>query len=332
VIVLTASADAEGQRLDKYVRKALKGVPLSHVYKMFRTRKVKVNGVRGRPEQLLAAADQIEIWGDEEKLLAEPEPGAPRTRGRGGPRLEVLLEDEELLVVNKPAGLAAHPGTGISGATLVELVRDHLKVPTGRPSGEFKPSPAHRLDRETSGIILVAKTRRAMVTLGQLFESKEDLKKQYLALAKGKMPQQSGLFDQPLSEHEQTGRSKEKRGVNMQPALTRWKVLGSMKEATLLQVLIETGRTHQIRRHLQAAGHPVAGDPRYGDFNFNRTARTRWGLRRMFLHAWKLTLPHPVTGELLRLEAPLPPELLEALKALNLPAPAAPVESGKRGK
>jgi len=335
VIELTASADAEGQRLDKYVRKALKGVPLSHVYKMFRTRKAKVNGVRGRPEQLLAAADRIEIWGDEEKLLAEPEPGAPRTRGRGGPRLEVLLEDEELLVVNKPAGLAAHPGTGISGATLVELVRDYLKVPTGRPSGEFKPSPAHRLDRETSGIILVAKTRRAMVTLGQLFESKQDLKKQYLTLAKGKMPQATGLFDQPLSEHEQTGRSKEKRGVNMQPALTRWKVLGSMKEATLLQVLIETGRTHQIRRHLQAAGHPVAGDPRYGDFNFNRAARTRWGLRRMFLHAWKLTLPHPVTGKALHLEAPLPTELLEALKALNLPPPpgsAPAVESGKRAK
>ncbi len=334
MIELTASADAEGQRLDKYVRKALKGVPLSHVYKMFRTRKVKVNGVRGRPEQLLAAADRIEIWGDESKLLAEPAPGATRVRGSGGPKLEVLLEDEDLLVVNKPAGLAAHPGTGISGATLVELVRDYLKVPTRLPSGEFKPSPAHRLDRETSGIILVAKTRRAMVTLGQLFESKAELKKQYLALAKGKMPQATGLFDQPLSEHEQSGRSKEIRGVNMQPALTRWKVLGSMKEATLLQVLIETGRTHQIRRHLQAAGHPVAGDPRYGDFNFNRTARTRWGLRRMFLHAWKLELPHPVTGETLRLEAPLPKELLEALGALNLPPPGPPpaVESGRRGK
>ncbi len=323
MIELTASADAEGQRLDKYVRKALKGVPLSHVYKMFRTRKVKVNGVRGKPEQLLQAADKIEIWGDEQKLLAEPVPGAgPRVRGSGGPRLEVLLEDEDLLVVNKPAGLAAHPGTGISGATLVELVRDYLKVPSKLPSGEFKPSPAHRLDRETSGIILVAKTRQAMVTLAQLFESKADMKKQYLALAKGKMPQQTGLFDQPLSEHEQSGRSKEIRGVNMQPALTRWKVVGSMKEATLLQVLIETGRTHQIRRHLQAAGHPVAGDPRYGDFNFNRTCRTRWGLRRMFLHAWKLELPHPVTGSILKLEAPLPPELLEALKAISTRRPS----------
>ncbi len=112
MIELTASADAEGQRLDKYVRKALKGVPLSHVYKMFRTRKVKVNGVRGRPEQLLAAADKIEIWGDESKLLAEPAPGATRVRGRGGPRLEVLLEDDDLLVVNKPAGLVVHPGSG----------------------------------------------------------------------------------------------------------------------------------------------------------------------------------------------------------------------------
>ncbi len=94
-----------------------------------------------------------------------------------------------------------------------------------------------------------------------------------------------------------------------------------MKEATLLQVIIETGQTHQIRRHLQAAGHPVAGDARYGDFNFNRVAKARWGLRRMFLHAWKLSLPHPVTGETLSLQAPLPKELLEVLKAMNLQAP-----------
>jgi 23S rRNA pseudouridine955/2504/2580 synthase len=323
VIELTVSPDAAGQRLDKYVRRALKDVPLSHLYKMFRTRKVKVNGSRGKPEQVLVEGDKVEIWGDQEKLLAAPAPGAAGgAGGRGrGPRLEVLFEDGDLFAVNKPAGLAAHPGTGITGATLVELVRAHVAGSNDLPATEFKPSPAHRLDRETSGVILVAKNRKTMAALAAMFEAKQEVKKQYLTLAKGKMPKETGLIDLPLSEHEQTAKSKDRRGVNLQPALTRWKVLASMKEASLLQVLIETGRTHQIRRHLQSAGHPVAGDTRYGDFNFNRAARTRWGLRRMFLHAWKLSLPHPVTGSILHLEAPLPAELREALKALNLPAP-----------
>ncbi len=325
MIELTVSADAAGQRLDRYVRKALRDVPLSHVYKMFRTRKVRVNGARGRPEQPLAEGDRVAIRGDEERLQAAPAAAGPGGRlaaaGRGGRALEVLFEDADLLAVNKPAGLAAHPGTGIAGATLVELVRARLAVPAGLPPTEFRPSPAHRLDRETSGVILVAKNRRTMAALGALFEAKDEVRKQYLALAKGKMPKEVGTIDLPLSEHEQTARSKERRGVNLQPALTRWKVLASMKDASLLQVRIETGRTHQIRRHLQAAGHPVAGDPRYGDFNFNRVARVRWGLRRMFLHAWKLELPHPVTGARLALAAPLPPELVEALGALNLPPP-----------
>jgi 23S rRNA pseudouridine955/2504/2580 synthase len=319
VITFTVTPDAAGQRLDKLVRKALRDVPLSHVYKMFRTRKVRVNGARGRPEQLLQAGDAVAIRGDEERLLAPqaPSPGAPR----GAPTFRVLHEDGDVLAVDKPAGLAAHPGTGIVGATLVEMARTYLKVPDGLPATEFKPSPAHRLDRDTSGVVVVAKTRKAMVALGESFTTGEGVKKTYLALAKGKMPRESGVIDLPLSEHEQTARSKEKRGVNFQEALTRWKVLSSMKEASLLSVGIETGRTHQIRRHLEAVGHPVAGDKRYGDFAFNRTAKQRWGLGRMFLHAWKLELPHPVTGAPLRLEADLPPALREVLSRMNLEGP-----------
>jgi 23S rRNA pseudouridine955/2504/2580 synthase len=322
VITFTVTPDAAGQRLDKLVRKALRDVPLSHVYKMFRTRKVRVNGSRGRPEQLVQAGDAVVIRGDEERLLAErpARPAGPR----GGAALEVLYEDAEVLAVDKPAGLAAHPGTGIVGATLVELARDYLKVPDDLPPTEFRPSPAHRLDRDTSGVVVVAKTRRAMVGLGATFESGEGVRKTYLALAKGKMPRESGTIDLPLSEHEQTARSKAMRGVNFQEAITRWKVVSSMKEASLLSVAIETGRTHQIRRHLEAAGHPVAGDRRYGDFPFNRAAKQRWGLARMFLHAWRLELPHPVTGAPLRLEAGLPPALAEVLSRMNLPAPAGP--------
>jgi 23S rRNA pseudouridine955/2504/2580 synthase len=137
------------------------------------------------------------------------------------------------------------------------------------------------------------------------------------------MPRESGTIDLPLSEHEQTARSKAVRGVNFQEAVTRWKVLSSMREASLLSVAIETGRTHQIRRHLEAAGHPVAGDRRYGDFAFNRTAKQRWGLTRMFLHAARLELPHPLTGASLKLEAELPEGLAEVLARMNLAGPKA---------
>jgi 23S rRNA pseudouridine955/2504/2580 synthase len=320
VIELTVSPDAAGQRLDKYVRRALRDVPLSHVYKMFRTRKIRVNGSRGRAEQLLAEGDKILIRGDEERLLVPAEGAA---KGARGPKhtFRVLYEDEHLLAVDKPAGLAAHPGSGIEGATLVEEARSYLRVPDDLPPGEFKPSPAHRLDRDTSGIVLVAKTRRAMVRLGELFTEGDEIRKAYLALAKGKMPKPTGVIELPLSEHEQTGRSKDRRGVNFQEAVTRWQVTSSNHDASLLAVRIETGRTHQIRRHLQAMGHPVAGDRRYGDFPFNKEARSRWGLRRMFLHAWKLEIPHPVTGAPLRIECPLPAELVDALGRANLEGP-----------
>jgi 23S rRNA pseudouridine955/2504/2580 synthase len=319
VLTFTVTPDAAGQRLDKLVRKALRDVPLSHVYKMFRTRKVRVNGARGRPEQLVQAGDAVAIRGDEERLLAA-RPAAPAAP-RGAPTFRVLHEDGDVLAVDKPAGLAAHPGTGISGPTLVEMARAHLRVPEDLPATEFKPSPAHRLDRDTSGVVVVAKTRKAMVALGESFSTGEGVRKAYLALVKGKMPRESGTIDLPLSEHEQTARSKAQRGVNFQEAVTRWKVLSSMKEASLLSVSIETGRTHQIRRHLEAAGHPVAGDRRYGDFAFNRAARQRWGLGRMFLHAWKLELPHPAGGAPLRLEAELPPALREVLSRMNLQGP-----------
>jgi 23S rRNA pseudouridine955/2504/2580 synthase len=328
VIQLTISADAAGQRLDKLVRKALRDVPLSHVYKMFRTRKVRVNGARGRAEQVVAEGDVVVIRGDEEKLLAKLAPSAA-----GGARVAVTFgvvhEDADVLVVDKPAGLAAHPGTGIEGATLVEMSRAYLKTPELPPT-EFRPSPAHRLDRDTSGVVVVAKHRKAMVRLTEIFTSGEGMQKTYLALVKGKMPREAGTIDLALSEHEQTARSKDKRGVNFQEAITRWKVVSSTKEISLLSVQIETGRTHQIRRHLEAIGHPVAGDRRYGDFAWNRLARTRWGLRRMGLHAWRLTLPHPSTGAPLKLEAALPPELVEVLSRANLPAPPGAAPPAKK--
>ena len=185
--------DDAGLRLDKFLRRELKNVPLSHIFKLLRTRKVRLNERRGRPDDRLAAGDRVVVRGDPERLF-----GTQKQVGRRGStnrrEFEILHEDEVLLAVSKPGGLAVHPGTGVHGATLVDQVRAYLCV---EPDGEgFKPSPAHRLDRETSGVVLVAKTRLCMSRLTEAFTARE-VKKVYLAGVKGAMPGRGGTVDLP---------------------------------------------------------------------------------------------------------------------------------------
>jgi 23S rRNA pseudouridine955/2504/2580 synthase len=302
------STDAAGQRLDKFLRRRLENLPLSHLYKMVRTKKVRVNGARAEVAQLLQPGDEITVH-----VLQAGQPPPPKPPEAIRQDFKVLYEDEHILAVDKPSGLAIHPGSGITGETLVDQVRAYLaRQGVQRPEGEFKPSPAHRLDRETSGVVVVAKTRQAMVRLTEMFTAGE-ADKTYLALAKGRFQRESGSIDLRLAEHQQTYASKQQRGVNLQAALTHWKKLAGGPEATLLEVTIETGRTHQIRRHLEAIGHPVVGDSKYGDFPFNRNAQRQWGVRRMFLHSARLALAHPLTKKRLIFESPLPQELADCL-------------------
>ena len=313
------TADAAGQRLDKFLRKRLATVPLSHLYKMVRTKKVRVNGGRGDIALLLQEGDVVSVRGPEAQLLGPPPGPEFREKSVHAARrpvrqdFKVLYEDEHLLVVDKPSGLAVHPGSGVEEGTLVDQVRAWLeRQGLVIAEGEYKPSPAHRIDRETSGAVVVAKTRQAMVKLTEQFTAGVP-RKQYWALAKGRFQKETGTVELRLAEHQQTAASKQQRGVNLQEAVTHWRRLAGGPEATLLELTIETGRTHQIRRHLAAIGHPVAGDGKHGDFPFNRVAKAKFGLKRMFLHSAWLSLPHPLTGKRLQLEAPLPPELVEAL-------------------
>ena len=302
------STDAAGQRLDKFLRRRLENLPLSHLYKLVRTKKVRVNGARAEVAQLLQPGDEITVH-----VLQAGQPPPPKPPEAIRQDFKVLYEDEHILAVDKPSGLAIHPGSGITGETLVDQVRAYLaRQGVQTPEGEFKPSPAHRLDRETSGVVVVAKTRQAMVRLTEMFTAGE-ADKTYLALAKGRFQRESGSIDLRLAEHQQTYASKQQRGVNLQAALTHWKKLAGGPEATLLEVTIETGRTHQIRRHLEAIGHPVVGDSKYGDFPFNRNAQRQWGVRRMFLHSARLALAHPLTKKRLTFESPLPQELADCL-------------------
>ena len=309
--------DAAGQRLDKFLRKRMENMPLSHLYKLVRTKKVRVNGARADIAQLLAPGDEITVH-----VLQAAAPPPPKPPTAVGQDFKVLYEDEHLLAVDKPSGLAIHPGSGIAGETLVDQARAYLERQGLRtPEGEFKPSPAHRLDRETSGVVVVAKTRQAMVRLTEVF-TRGEADKTYLALAKGRFQRETGSIDLRLAEHQQTFASKQQRGVNMQEALTHWRKLAGGPDATLLELTIETGRTHQIRRHLEAIGHPIAGDGKYGDFPFNHEKQRQWGLRRMFLHSTRLSLPHPITKKRLVFSSPLPQELLEVLPKAGIQAPA----------
>lgn len=317
MIEFRVDEDNAGVRLDKYLRKKLGNVPVSHLFKMIRTKKVRVNGKRCQPEQPLLTGDVLTIRGTADTLLGAPDkarvPAPPPPVDPSD--LKVLYEDDWIMAVDKPSGMAVHTGSGITGGTLVDYVRAYLGPKATR--NDFNASPAHRLDRETSGVILVAKRRPAMVHFTDLF-THGGTKKRYVTLVKGKMPRTSGVIDLPLSEHQQTAESKARRGVNMQEAVTRYQVIKQGSDCALLECRIDTGRTHQIRRHLVAIGHPVAGDKKYGDFGYNRDVKARWGLKRMFLHAQEIEFPHPEHGGKLKLRAELPPELVDVLRKAAL--------------
>ncbi|MGO9065737.1 MAG: RluA family pseudouridine synthase [Myxococcaceae bacterium] len=317
MIEFRIDSDHAGVRLDKVLRQRLPSVPASHLFKMIRTKKVRVNGKRASVDQPLALDDVVSIRGTEERLLGAG-PAAERPPPVDPSRLKVLLEDEWMMAVDKPSGMAVHTGSGITGGTLVDYVRAYLGSRAVRNG--FAASPAHRLDRDTSGVILVAIRRPAMVHFTEVF-TEGRASKRYLVLVKGRMPRSSGRVDLPLSEHQQTAASKARRGVNLQQAVTLWQLLQQGGEAALLACTIETGRTHQIRRHLASLGHPVAGDRKYGDFAFNREAKARWGLKRLFLHAGSIQFPHPEDGRTLRLEAPLPAELRDVLARAGMAFP-----------
>ncbi len=307
--------DQAALRLDKFLKKKLANVPTSHLFKMIRVKKVRVNGRRAKPEQLLQPGDVVSVRGEERALLGDREHTPPPPPPVDLSQLHVLLEDDWLMVLNKPSGVAVHTGSGITGGTVVDLVRAYLGPKAVR--NDFAASPAHRLDRDTSGVLVVAKRRPAMVHFTNVF-TEGRAKKRYLVLVKGRMPKASGLIDLPLAEHQQTKESKAKRGVNLQEARTRWQVLAQNDQVAFLSCAIETGRTHQIRRHLAALSHPVVGDPKHGDFAFNREAKARWGANRLFLHAASLELPHPQDQHPLHAEAPLPYELAQVLHAVGL--------------
>jgi 23S rRNA pseudouridine955/2504/2580 synthase len=312
VRLVTVDEEFAGQRLDNYLLRELKGVPKTHVYRIIRSGEVRVNKGRASADTKLTAGDVVRVPPVRVATPAAPAEAAP-------PReFPVIYEDEQLLVVDKPAGVAVHGGSGVSFGVIEQLRR-------ARPEAKFLEL-VHRLDRETSGLLLLAKKRSALVALQDQFRARET-GKTYAALVVGAWPASLKVIDVPLHKTTNAAGERHVRAVGEdhdegQRSISLVRVVRSFAEATLLDVTIKTGRTHQIRVHLAHAGHVIVGDDKYGDFALNRRyARGEQvpGARfeRMFLHARRLAFDHPSTGERLELEAALPPECARLLAAMT---------------
>jgi 23S rRNA pseudouridine955/2504/2580 synthase len=304
VQTLEADAESADQRLDNFLLRLLKGVPKSHVYRMVRTGEVRVNSRRVDITYRIRPGDRIRI--PPVRVAAPPRLHAPAQRA---PMLAgaVLLEDEHLLALDKPAGMAVHGGSGVSRGVIEQLRLE-------RPDARFLEL-VHRLDRDTSGVLLVAKKRSALTALhAQLREG--EVEKRYLALVKGEWRRARQTVSLPLTRYltEEGERRVSVDGDGMR-AETTFALERGFAGYSLLSADLHTGRTHQIRVHLAHLGFPILGDEKYGDFALNK-ALARGGLKRMFLHAAELAFRHPATHATVRVSAPLPGELTAFLATL----------------
>lgn len=303
---LVVEVDAEGQRVDNFLRTRLKGVPKTLIYRILRTGEVRVNRGRVRPEHRLAAGDVVRV----PPLRRGQETGRVPPDGHASRLLRerVLFEDRSLLVLDKPAGLAVHGGSGLSFG-VIEALR------ALRPEAPFLEL-VHRLDRETSGCLMVAKRRPTLRALHALLRSGE-VKKDYMALLVGRLegPREVRV---PLRKNVlQSGERVVRASEEGKAAFTRFEPMAHGSEVTLVRATPLTGRTHQIRVHAAGTGHPVAGDLKYGDPDRNHALRAK-GLRRLFLHAHSLRFRHPDSGEPVEITAPLTEELRGVLTALGV--------------
>ena len=317
--LLEVDADSAGQRLDNFLIRHLKGVPKTHVYRIIRSGEVRINKGRVNADTRVAAGDLVRLppVRISDKVAEKAERPAPARE------FPVLLEDEHLIAIDKPAGVAVHGGSGVSFGVIEQLRQ-------ARPQARFLEL-VHRLDRETSGILLVAKKRSALTHLQDQFRERET-GKTYLAMVTGAWPANKKVIDLPLHKYLQAGPEGAagvgERRVRVTTAddpdgmrsITLVKVRSTLPPRTaqglpamsLLEVTIKTGRTHQIRVHLASQGHAIVGDDKYGDFELNKRLH-KLGMKRMFLHAWRLQFNHPASGARVALNAELPPELTDFL-------------------
>ena len=316
VSLITVAEHEAGQRLDNYLIKILKGVPKSHIHRIIRAGEVRLNKKRCKPDSRIQTGDLLRI----PPVRTAEKQRSSENRAQAVPAREftIIYEDDALLVIDKPAGTAVHGGSGVSFGVIEQIRR-------ARPDARYLEL-VHRLDKDTSGLLMIAKKRSALVKLHEAIRN-DHPKKIYLALGVGKLPNNGFHVKLPLFKY--TGAQGEKMvrvSEDGQSAHTIFRVLNRFSDGllhqvglshlTLVQATLKTGRTHQIRVHLQSQHCPIAGDERYGDYQANKRLQ-KLGLKRMFLHAAELHLDHPLTGEKLILKAPLPQDLAQFVLMLE---------------
>jgi len=300
--------DRAGQRVDNFLIGYWKRVPKSRVYRVLRKGEVRVNGKRVKPEYRLQTDDEIRI--PPVRVSEKPvNTAVPGQQLRHQLDKAILYEDDWLVAINKPHGLAVHGGSGIT----LGLIESYRVI---RPELKFVEL-VHRLDRDTSGVVLIAKKRSALKTLQDAFRQKHDVRKTYWCLVHGAWPDDLTRVEAPLRKNEATGGE---RIVTVapdgKPSLTQFRVLKHYDRATWVEAQPVTGRTHQIRVHTQYAGHPILGDTKYQTPRAEALCRTL-GLGRLFLHAAQIRVPHPDSGEPLTVQAPLDPALARLLTEMD---------------
>jgi 23S rRNA pseudouridine955/2504/2580 synthase len=311
---LAVGEDGDGQRVDNYLARILKGVPKSHVYRILRSGEVRVNRRRVTPKTRLNVGDQLRIPPIRASGSARRAGPPPRS---STPLPPILLEDDALIALDKPAGLAVHGGSGIAFGAIERLRH-------ARPEAPFLEL-VHRLDRDTSGVLLVAKKRQALVGLhAQLRDGAID--KRYFVLVRGKWRDALRAVELPLTTYVTAdGERRVRVDGGGRLARTVFRRIDVWPDAvppvSLLDAELDTGRTHQIRVHLTHLGFPLAGDDKYGDFAWNKEL-ARQGLKRMFLHAHRIAFVHPLSGAEVVVEAPLPPDLAAFVARLCAPRAA----------
>ncbi|TXH64397.1 MAG: 23S rRNA pseudouridine(955/2504/2580) synthase RluC [Tolumonas sp.] len=303
---ITIDAEQDGQRIDNFLKTQLKGVPKSLIYRILRKGEVRVNKKRIKPEYKLCAGDEIRV----PPVRVAEENTLPSSKLSSVQALasQIIYEDDVIIVLNKPSGLAVHGGSGLSFG-VIEGLR------ALRPESKFLEL-VHRLDRDTSGLLLVAKKRSALKHLHEQLRVKT-MRKQYLALVRGQWQPHVKVVNAPLLKNIlQSGERIVRVNSDGKPSETRFQIVQKFANATLVMASPITGRTHQIRVHTAHAGHPIACDDKYGERAFDEQVKLA-GLNRLFLHAYRLTFTHPVTDKELTLEAPLGKELQAVLDRLE---------------
>ena len=289
MLSITVNKHSAEQRLDRFLRKTFPAAPLGLLFTILRKKKVRVNGVVGKAAQMMHENDTVQIYENlpqESKNFSEQRKTAANIKEK----LNFVMLNSDFAILNKPCGLASQSGSGISEE---ESLVGMLEIWAKEENLDFKPALVHRLDKETSGLIIAALTGAALREFGSIIRERK-IKKEYLALVKGNMPQKSGTINMPLPG-------------DAKISVSKWVVEKSFEECDLVRVGLETGRKHQIRIHFAQIGHPLLGDSKYGDFELNRRFKKEFGLSRLFLHSAYLEFNW--NGKKIRIEDKLPMEL-----------------------